>query len=73
VRVLWEEKRREDELRALDIHVVRVTDVDLGAKWPAVEGHLGRLLGTAGPAVRRFTATPRAQGVRRTDSTPSSP
>jgi hypothetical protein len=73
VRVLWEEKRREDELRALDIHVVRVTDVDLGAKWPAVEGRLGRLLGTAGPAVRRFTATPRAQGVRRTDSTPSSP
>ena len=33
--VLWEEKRREDELRALDIRVVRIADADLGAGWPA--------------------------------------
>ena len=29
--VLWDEKRREDELRALDIRVVRIADADLGA------------------------------------------
>lgn len=64
-RVLWEEKRREDELRSLDIRIVRVADVDLGAPWPAVETRLSRLLSTPGPAVRRFTATPRARGVLR--------
>ena len=31
-RVLWDEKRREDELRALDIRVVRIADADLGAR-----------------------------------------
>jgi hypothetical protein len=63
--VLWEEKRREDQLRALDIRVVRVVDADLGAQWPAVEARLGQLLATAGPSVRRFTATPRSRRVRR--------
>jgi hypothetical protein len=65
-RVLWDEKRREDELRALDIRVVRIADADLGARWPAVEARLGRLLATAGPSVRPFTAIPRVHGVRRT-------
>jgi hypothetical protein len=65
-RVLWDEKRREDELRALDIRVVRVADADLGAGWTDTEAQLGRLLKVPGPSVRRFTATPRAQGMRRT-------
>jgi len=65
-RVLWDEKRREDELRALDIRVVRVADADLGGRWTDIGTRLGRLLATAGPSVRRFTATPRAHGVRRT-------
>lgn len=61
-RVLWEEKRREDELRALDIRVVRIADADLGTQWPATEGRLTRLLGEPGPAKRRFTATLRRRG-----------
>jgi hypothetical protein len=65
-RVLWEEKRREDELRALDIRVVRVADADLGGRrWPGTEGRLRELLGLPGPRGRRFTAVPRAQGLRR--------
>jgi hypothetical protein len=65
-RVLWEEKRREDELRALDIRVVRIGDADLGARWIDTEGQLGRLLRVPGPSSRRFTASPRAHGLRRT-------
>jgi hypothetical protein len=65
-RVLWEEKRREDELRALDIRVVRIADADLGARWTDTETQLGRLLEIPGPSIRRFTATPRAHGKRRT-------
>jgi predicted transcriptional regulator of viral defense system len=57
-RVLWEEKRREDELRALNIRVVRIVDADLGAPWPRTEGRLRELLASPGPAGRRFTATP---------------
>jgi hypothetical protein len=64
-RVLWDEKRREDELRALDIRVVRIADADLGARWTDIGTHLGRLLRVPGPSIRRFTATPRAHGMRR--------
>jgi len=63
--VLWDEKRREDELRALDIGVVRVADADLGANWPRVEDRLRRLVTRPPPAGRRFTATPRLKGVAR--------
>jgi hypothetical protein len=65
-RVLWEEKRREDELRALDIRVVRIADVDLGMSWGDIERRLGTLLATPGPATRRFSAVARAVGMRRT-------
>ncbi len=65
-RVLWEEKRREDELRALDIRVVRVAEADVRSGWPPTERRLRELLGVPGPAVRRFTATPRDSGVLRT-------
>lgn len=64
--VLWEEKRREDEMRSLDIRVVRIADADLGGRWRDVERHLRRLLDVPGPSARRFTATRRAQGMRRT-------
>jgi hypothetical protein len=63
--VLWEEKRREDELRALDIAVVRVADADLGAGWLRVEDSLRRLRARPIPPGRRFTATPRLRGVPR--------
>jgi hypothetical protein len=61
-RVLWEEKRREDELRSLDIRVVRIADEDLGPSWGAVERHLVTVLSRPGPARRRFTAVARERG-----------
>ncbi|MDK3255512.1 type IV toxin-antitoxin system AbiEi family antitoxin domain-containing protein [Blastococcus capsensis] len=61
-RVLWEEKRREDRLRALDIRVVRIADTDLGDTWQRTEADLRRLIAGPGTAARRFTATPRVRG-----------
>jgi hypothetical protein len=63
-KVLWEEKRREDELRALDIRVMRVADDDVG-RWAPTEARLRGLLARPGPAVRSFTAVPRTHGRRR--------
>jgi hypothetical protein len=63
--VLWEEKRREDDLRALDIRVVRITDDDVERRWPHVEGKLRELMTWPGPVRRGFTATPRERGRRR--------
>jgi hypothetical protein len=63
--VLWEEKRREDELRALDIAVARIAKADLGPDWWRTEGALRRLLGRPRPEARRFTAIPRARGLIR--------
>jgi hypothetical protein len=65
-RVLWDEKRREDLLRALGVRVVRVVDHDLRAGWAATQQRLRELMSTPGPAGRRFTAHPRERGVRRT-------
>ena len=66
-RVLWEEKRREDELRSLDIRFVRIADADVSpGRWPEVERRLRELLASPGPAIRRFTAIPRMRGVSRT-------
>jgi hypothetical protein len=64
-RVLWDEKRREDELRSLDIRVVRMADADLGAGWPRTESRLRTLLNTPGPQRRLFTTARRERGVRR--------
>jgi hypothetical protein len=63
--VLWEEKRREDELRALDIRVVRIVDADLRPSWPTTETRLRELLATPGPAGRRFTVSARTRGRQR--------
>ncbi len=60
--VLWQEKRREDELRSLDIRVVRVADHDVDRGWHHVERRLRSLLASPGPALRRFTATARSTG-----------
>jgi hypothetical protein len=61
-RVLWEEKRREDELRSLDIRVVRIADADLDMRWAGIEGRLRGLFARPGPSHRRFVAVPRLQG-----------
>jgi hypothetical protein len=63
--VLWEEKRREDELRALDIRVVRVAEADLGSAWPRTEERLRELVATPGPRRGRYTATPRPADATR--------
>jgi hypothetical protein len=65
-RVLWEEKRREDELRALDVRIVRVADADVGAAWPRIESRVRELVAVPGPSPRRFTVTPRVLGRLRT-------
>lgn len=65
-RVLWEEKRREDDLRALGVRIARVADADLGDRWPGVERRLARMLTEPGPAHREFTAVPRTRGLLRT-------
>ena len=62
--VRWEEKRREDELRALGIRVVRVVDAALGTRWAEVETRLRQLRGTPGPTQRGFVAVPRERGRR---------
>ena len=62
---LWEEKRREDELRSLDIRVLRIVDADLGASWPRTEARLREMLAGPGPAVRRFTASGRPRRTSR--------
>jgi hypothetical protein len=63
--VLWDEKRREDELRGLDIRFVRVADADLGTRWTGVASRLAGLLATPGPADREFTAIARSTGLQR--------
>lgn len=60
--VLWEEKRREDELRALGIGVVRIVEADVSSSWREKEAGLRRLLARPPLPGRRFTATPRARG-----------
>lgn len=64
-RVLWDEKRREDQLRAEGIRVVRVVDADLDSGWAAVEDRLRALLAVPGPLRRRFTTSVRTAGVVR--------
>lgn len=64
-RVLWEEKRREDRMRAVDIRVIRIVDDDLAAGWGAVEARLRSMLTVPGPVRRRFTTAVRSRGVVR--------
>lgn len=52
--VLWDEKRREDRVRGVDIRVVRVANEDLGIPWTRVTGRLRNLLATPFVGPRRF-------------------
>jgi hypothetical protein len=54
--VHWDEKRREDRVRDLDVRVVRVARADLGPGWRRVEERLRALLTTPLTGPRRFTA-----------------
>jgi predicted transcriptional regulator of viral defense system len=63
--VLWDEKRREDELRALGIRFLRVADADLGSRWRVQESRLRVLLATPGPAAPAFTVVRRTRGLER--------
>jgi hypothetical protein len=56
--VLWEEKRREDRMRAVGIRVVRVVNEDLGPPWHQMAARIGGLLATPYVGSRRFTAVP---------------
>ena len=56
--VLWEEKRREDALRALGVRVVRIAFADLGDAWPVVAERLRSLLATGSPMPVWVRATP---------------
>ena len=64
-RTLWEEKRREDELRALDIRIVRMGEADVHQpRWLRVENRLRDVLATPGPSPRRFSVVRRTKGRR---------
>ena len=65
-RVLWDEKRREDELRALDVRFVRIADADVDGRWPRVEGRLRDLLGDPGPERAAVHGDAAPAGIART-------
>jgi hypothetical protein len=64
-RVHWDEKRREDRLRDLDIRVVRVARTDLGPDWPRVAERLSSLLAAPPIGPRRFTVVRPAMRMTR--------
>jgi predicted transcriptional regulator of viral defense system len=55
---LWNEKRREDRIRALGIRVVRVVNEDLGHPWPGMTARIRALLAAPYIGPRRFRAVP---------------
>jgi hypothetical protein len=55
-KVLWDEKRREDAMRALGVRFVRVVNDDLGAPWRATVRRIRGLLAAPLIGVRRFRA-----------------
>lgn len=59
--VAWEEKRREDRIRALDVRVVRVADEDLGSGWRGTVDRLRGLQETPFVGPRRFRAVRRPE------------
>jgi hypothetical protein len=62
--VVWDEKRREDQVRALGVRFVRIADADLGAGWPAVVQRLRQLLAAPLPGPRPFTVVRRPEPGR---------
>jgi hypothetical protein len=59
--VLWEEKRREDRVRRLDVRVVRLAKADLGVPWPRTVADLTRILAAPYAGPRRFTVVRRPE------------
>ena len=55
-KVLWDEKRREDAMRALGIRFVRLVNEDLGAPWPGTATRIQGLLSAPYIGLRRFRA-----------------
>jgi hypothetical protein len=55
-KVLWEEKRREDRMRALGVRIVRVVNEDLGPPWPRTAAHIGDLVAAPYVGPRHFRA-----------------
>jgi hypothetical protein len=53
--VAWEEKRREDRIRAAGVRFVRIAAEDLGTPWPGVLERIRTLLAEPAPGLRRFT------------------
>jgi hypothetical protein len=55
-KVLWDEKRREDAMRALGVRFVRVVNDDLGAPWPGTVARIGGMLAAPYIGLRRYRA-----------------
>lgn len=51
----WDEKRREDRMRALGVRFVRIADEDLGTPRPGVVERIGTLLSDPVPGRLLFT------------------
>ena len=59
--VAWEEKRREDSIRALDARVVRIASEDFGPLWSRVVGRIRGHLTTPYVGPRRFRVVRRPE------------
>ncbi len=59
--VAWDEKRREDLIRAVDVRVVRVVNEDFGPAWSQVVGRIRGLLATPYAGPRRFRVVRRPE------------
>ncbi len=65
--VLWEEKRREDRLRAVGVRVVRVVSDDLGSEWMRKADRIARLLAAPHVGDRRFRTESSREPERTSD------
>lgn len=59
--VLWEEKRREDDVRGLDVRFLRIVNADLGSRWPVMAERLRRMLAVPMIGSRHFTVVRRPE------------
>ncbi|MDP5183640.1 hypothetical protein QOZ88_13425 [Blastococcus sp. BMG 814] len=64
---LWEEKRREDLLRAAGVRFLRVAYEDLAGRRRVLDRSARRLLATPGPEMSDVRAVPRPDGCSRDD------
>ena len=55
-KVLWDEKRREDAMRAVGVRFVRIANEDLGERWPAMAAGIQQVLAAPSIGLRRFHA-----------------